>query len=312
VTTEAAIRVERPPWLLERLFPFKSHYIDIIGAQIHYIDEGSGPTLLLLHGNPTWSFLYRDIVKGLRDRFRCIALDYPGFGLSKAPPGYDFTPAAHAEIVERFVLALGLEGLTLMVQDWGGPIGLGVAGRHAQRIRGLIIGNTFAWPVDGDPHFERFARLAGGPIGAFLVRNFNILVNYLIPAGVKRRKLSKEIMAAYRGPFFKRQSRSATHIFPREILRSRGFLRDVEGGLSRLAQLPVLILWGDRDIAFRETERVRFERTFPRQRTVVLSGAGHFIQEDAAEEIVHTIRTWYDEEVERPEDHSSEHASKGS
>jgi haloalkane dehalogenase len=88
----------RPEWVAERLFPFESRFPELDEARVHYIDEGSGPTLLLLHGNPTWAFLYRNIVKGLTDRFRCIALDYPGFGLSTAPAGYDFTPAAHTEV----------------------------------------------------------------------------------------------------------------------------------------------------------------------------------------------------------------------
>src|SRR5688572_26839324 len=112
----------RPDWVPGELYPFESRYRDVAGARIHYIDEGSGRPLLLLHGNPTWSFAYRDIVRGLRDRYRCIAVDYPGFGLSQAPPGYGFTPAEHAGVLERLVLDLDLVGVTLMVQDWGGPI----------------------------------------------------------------------------------------------------------------------------------------------------------------------------------------------
>jgi haloalkane dehalogenase len=125
--------LDRPPWLDERLFPCRSRFLELDGCRVHYIDEGDGSPLLLLHGNPTWSFLYRDIVKGLRDRFRCVALDYPGFGLSTARAGYGFTPAEHANIVERFLLTLDLRDVTLMVQDWGGPIGLGAASKHSER-----------------------------------------------------------------------------------------------------------------------------------------------------------------------------------
>src|SRR5436309_3724148 len=107
----------RPSWLGGDLYPFESRYADIDGASVHYVDEGSGPPLLLLHGNPTWSFLYRDIIRGLSDRFRCIAPDHPGFGLSSAPPGYGFTPAEHADVLEKLVLHLDLQGLTMMVQD---------------------------------------------------------------------------------------------------------------------------------------------------------------------------------------------------
>ncbi len=106
-----------PAWVPHELYPFESRFADVDGARVHYVDEGAGPPLLLLHGNPTWSFLYREIIRGLRDRFRCIAPDYPGFGLSQPPPGYGFTAAEHAAVIERFVSELDLTGVTMMVQD---------------------------------------------------------------------------------------------------------------------------------------------------------------------------------------------------
>jgi haloalkane dehalogenase len=163
--------LDRPVWLDERLFPFRSRFLELDGCRVHYFDESEGPPLLLLHGNPTWSLIYREIVKGLRDRFRCIALDYPGFGLSTARNVYGFTPVEHAGIVERFLLALDLSHVTMMVQDWGGPLGLGVASRHSERFRALAIGNTWAWPVNGDRHFEWFSKLLGGALGGFAIRN---------------------------------------------------------------------------------------------------------------------------------------------
>lgn len=283
---------ERPDWLPDTLFPYQSRFLDIDGSRIHYVDEGSGPVLLLLHGNPTWSFVYRDIIQGLKKHFRCIALDYPGFGLSRAAPDYTFLPADHARVVERFVLAMDLNDMTMMVQDWGGPIGLWVAGRHPERVRGLIIGNTFAWPVNGDPHFEHFSTLMGGPVGGFLIRHFNAFVNLLIPAGVRRKKLPGEVMTAYRKPFPDKASRLPTRIFPREITRSHSFLTEVEAGLANLTERPVLILWPDRDIAFRAQERARFEVLFPRHQTIELRGAGHYIQEDAPAEIVDAVQAW--------------------
>ena len=189
----------RPSWLDERLFPFRSRFLELDGCRVHYVDEGEGPPLLLLHGNPTWAFLYRNVIGGLRDRFRCVALDYPGFGLSSAREGYGYTPAEHADIVERFLLALDLSNTTLMVQDWGGPIGLGVAARHPRRFRALVVGNTWAWPVNGNLLFELFSRFVGGPPGGFLIRNFNAFVNLLVPAGVRRVRLPKEVMADLQG-----------------------------------------------------------------------------------------------------------------
>jgi haloalkane dehalogenase len=289
----------RPSWLPRSLFPFESRFLDVRGCRVHYVDEGSGPPLLLLHGNPTYSFLYREIIRRLSPRFRCIALDYPGFGLSTAPAGYDFRPASHSQVVEDLVGALGLTGLTVMVQDWGGPIGLGLAGRRPELFRALVVGNTWAWPADGAAGLERFSRIMGGAIGGFLIRRLNVFVNVFIPAGTKLRKPSREVMEAYRGPFARPASRTPVHVFPREILASREYLAEVERNLPRLGPLPTLIVWGDRDVAFRKPELRRFEQRLPRHRTVLLRGAGHYIQEDAPDEIATAIEGWWSDEVER-------------
>lgn len=286
--------VTRPSWLDEWLYPFQSRFVEIEGNRIHYVDEGSGPTLLLLHGNPTWSFLYRHIITRLSCWFRCVAVDYPGFGLSSARPGYSFKPREHSTVLERFALALDLGEIGLMVQDWGGPIGLGFAGRHPDRIRTLLICNTWAWPAQGTKHLERFSKIVGSPVGRFLILNFNAFVNVLVPSGVSRR-LSPEEMRAYRGPFPTRASRLPTAIFPGEILHSREYLAEVESNLSRLSHKPTLILWGDRDNAFRDAQREQFERLFPNHRTRILKGAKHFVQEEAPEQICEEVFTFYDQ-----------------
>ncbi len=164
---------KRPGWFPEKLFPVASHFVAAGTTRIHYVDEGRGPTLLLLHGNPTWSFLYRHLIRELAPRFRCVAPDFPGFGLSTAPSGYDFRPATHADILREFIHALDLRDIVMMVQDWAGPIGLSAAAREPSRFRGFVIGNTWAWSGKGDPHFERFSRLMGGKIAGFLNTHFN-------------------------------------------------------------------------------------------------------------------------------------------
>lgn len=282
-----------PEWLDKKQFSFQSRFIQINSHLVHYVDEGSGPTVLFLHGNPTWSFLYREIIKGLRDDFRCVAVDYPGFGFSQAAAGYSFTPREHSLVIEQFVKELDLTTVTLFVHDWGGPIGLGLAGRNPERFSRFVIGNTFAWAANGNFHFEVFSRLIGGPIGGFLIRNFNAFVNLVIPAGMKRKRPDHNLMQMYRGPFWTRTLREPTHIFAREILRSRQFLAQVRQGIENIAHKPVLILWGDRDVAFRDKERQVFEQVFQNYKTVILKGAGHFIQEDAPEQIVEEFRLWW-------------------
>src|SRR5258708_6643336 len=247
----------RPHWVPDDLFPFESRFVTVCGAEVHYIDEGTGPVLLLLHGNPTWSFLYRHLVLRLRTQFRCVAPDFPGFGLSTPLRAFDFRPASHAAILDAFVERLQLTNSIVMVQDWGGPIGLSVIASNPDRFSGIVIGNTFAWSGRGDPHYERFSAFMGGPIARLLNRLFNFFPRVLLARGICRRKLSTREMAAYLGPYADRDSRRPMSIFAREIIGSTPLLEQLESRLVRLSQLRVLILWGDRDFAFGEKERRR-------------------------------------------------------
>jgi len=282
----------RPAWVDDDLFPFESRFVDVDGNTVHYIDEGGGPTLLLLHGNPTWSFLWREVISALRDDFRCIALDYPGFGLSTAKAGYRYLPEEHADVVTGFIDALGLGGVTLVGQDWGGPIGLAAAQRRPGVFDRLVLVNTWAWPVNGILHFEAFSRIAGGLPMRFLVRQFNVLVNAFIPTGHRRRTPTAAEMTHYRRALDTAERRHACAVLPGRILASRAFFADVEAGLASLADLPTLIVWGDADIAFRAQERERLEEAFPKHETVIVEGAGTYVESDAPEEFVAAIRNW--------------------
>lgn len=157
---------------------------------------------------------------------------------------------------------------------------------------GLVIGNTFAWPVNGDPRFEIFSWMMGGPIGRRLIGRFNLFVNALIPAGHRRRKPSKAEMTHYRQPLATPARRHATAVFPREIIASRDFLTEVHAGLPALAELPTLIVWGDGDFAFASKERERWESLLPNHTTVILKGAGHYLQSDAPDEFAAAIGNW--------------------
>ncbi|WP_246309704.1 alpha/beta fold hydrolase [Paenibacillus alginolyticus] len=128
-------------------YPFKDHWMPYRDGVIHYVDEGQGPVILLLHGNPTWSYLYRNVIKELSGECRLIALDYPGLGMSRAPSDYGYTPKEHSEAVTEFIRRLDLKDFVLVVQDWGGPIGLGYAVRHRENLRGVVVMNTWAWPA---------------------------------------------------------------------------------------------------------------------------------------------------------------------
>jgi haloalkane dehalogenase len=292
----AVMAPARPAWVPSELYPFMDRYIEVKGNLVHYVDEGAGPPLLLLHGNPTWSFAYRGIIQRLSESFRCVALDYPGFGMSVARGTYDFRPASHAQVVETFVERLGLDGITIMGSDWGGPIGLWFAGRRPARVRALVLGNTWAWPAR-ERRLRLFSALVGGPLAPLLVERLNLFINVFLQGGVRRRKLSAAEMTAYRGPF-PRGRRQPMRVFPREIVASRAFLQEVESGLARLSDKSVLITWADGDVAFKDPELRRLEELFPRHRTVIVRNAGHEIAEDAPDDIADAIEAWWTEEVE--------------
>lgn len=280
----------RPGWVSSELYPFADNWLNVSGSQVHYLDEGSGPPLLLMHGNPTWSFLYRHIILALRDQYRCVSIDLPGFGLSAAAPGYRFLPSEHASVVEQVLLELDLREVTMMTQDWGGPVGFGVATRHPERFRAFVVGNTWAWP-EANIRMSGFSRLLASPLGKREILKRNLFVERVMPTGIKLAKLSAAEWDHYRSPFPTPKRRVPTYVFPREILASRaGYLTELAARLPRLADHPALLVWPTGDIAFRDGERRRWEGLFARHETVVLEGAGHYIQEDAHRQIVDAIR----------------------
>ncbi|HEU0189840.1 MAG TPA: alpha/beta fold hydrolase [Mycobacterium sp.] len=282
----------RPAWVDDGLFPFQSRYITIDGHTVHYVDEGSGPTLLFLHGNPTWSFDYRDVIRSLRDDFRCIAVDYPGFGLSSAAPGYRYLPEEHAAVIAAFVDALDLSGVTLVAHDWGGPIGLAAVEQHPAAFDRLVLTNTWAWPID-TASIWIFSHMLGGPLGRLLIKQFNLFVNVMIPTGHRLRRPTDAEMAHYRRALADPERRAASAVFPRRITGSRAFLAQVEAGLAGLTSMPTLIVWGNADMAFGSTELRRWEQTLPHHRTVVIDGAGHYVPSDAPDRFAAAIRDWH-------------------
>jgi haloalkane dehalogenase len=282
----------RPAWVDDELFPFESRFVELDGNVVHYVDEGSGPILLMLHGNPVWSFVYREVIAALRDRFRCIALDFPGFGLSTGAPGYQYLAQDHATLLVSFLDRLNLSHLTLIGHNWGGPFGLYAAQQRPDTFERLILTNTWAWPLNGDLTSEVFSRGMGGPVGRALITRFNPLVNYFIPSAHKRRKLSEAEMAHYRQAMPTPERRHACAVLPGELVGARGFFTDLADKLSALKTLPTLIVWADADPIFNHKYRERLEVIFPNHTTTVLHGVGHFLQSDAPEQFSQAIATW--------------------
>lgn len=272
-----------------RLYPFESRWFDSSRGRIHYIDEGSGPPILLCHGNPTWSFLYRDIIVALRDRFRCIAPDYLGFGLSERPAGFGYKIDEHAQVAGEFVDHLGLDGYLYMGQDWGGPIGLAVAVERADRVRGIILGNTWFWPAD-TLSTKAFSRIMSSPPLQYAILRRNFFVERLIPAGTEDRP-SDAVMAHYRGVQPNPAARLGVAEMPKQILAAHPLLARLAREVpAKLRAKPALLVWGMKDFAFRPGPTIpRMRATFPDHVLVELPKAKHFIQEDAPDQIAAAI-----------------------
>lgn len=277
------------------LYPFESHWLESGVGRVHYIDEGDGRPILFLHGNPTWSFLYRDIVRRLRARFRCVAVDYPGFGLSVRPARYGYTPAEHAEVVHELVETLGLEDLIVMGQDWGGPIGLSFAVSAPERVSGLVFGNTWFWETDRLVN-RAFGLVMSSPPMRWAILRRNYFVERLIPKGTAK-ELDSRVMDQYRRAQPTPGDREGVAEFPRQLVAAGPWLSTLEKRVIRtVADRPLLLVWGMRDFAFPPDRFVpRWQRTFADVRLVPLERAAHFIQEDAPEEIANAIAKRFDD-----------------
>ena len=288
--------MDRPAGIVDvtpdpQLFPFESRWFDSSVGPVHYIDEGEGPTLLLLHGNPDWAFLYRRIVVALRGEFRCVVPDYPGFGLSVHPSGYGYRPAEHAAVIGELVDHLDLDDMVVMGQDWGGPIGMELASLRPERIRGLVMGNTWFWPADSRM-MRAFSTLLGSPPMQWLIRNRNLFVTVLMKRSLQA-KLSDAEFAHYVDVVPTPESRSGIAVFPVEIRRSRPWLAELERRVAdTLRDTPTVLVFGRKDPALASDAVIRrWRREFPDATYVELPDAGHYIQEDAPDAIVEAIRT---------------------
>lgn len=280
---------ERAFGLKAGAYPYRSRFVTVLGARLHHIDEGEGPSVLMLHGNPTWGFVYRRLIEGLRGDFRCLAPDLAGFGLSEAPAGFSFEPEEHARLVAALMDALDLRDVTLIGHDWGGPIGLGAAALAPGRVSRLCLGNSWAWPVNGDFHFEWFSRLMGGPLGRLAAHRYAVFVNLLMPLSMKRRKLDEDEMAAFRAPFRDRGRRSPMAVFPAAITGSGPWLAEIER-FVRTFRGPACLVWPENDFAFRAKELARWQALLPQARTVPISRCGHYLWLDAPADCLAAVR----------------------
>ncbi len=295
---ERALTGRRAPLAgLEQEYPFGSHVLDLAGLGYHYLDEGprDAEPLLFVHGNPTWSFHWRHLIRAFRDRYRCVAPDHIGCGLSDKPADYPYRLAQHSANLERLVDQLDLGRITLVVHDWGGPIGLGMAARSPARIARLVILNSAAFPGPA-PWRIRVCRTP--LLGPVLVRGLNAFARLsTVMALEDSSRMTPRVRRGYLLPFGTYADRIAALRFVQDIPLSPSHpswadLLAVESGLARLADKPACLIWGERDWCFTPAFREGFERRLPRARVHRAQSAGHFVVEDAREDVIRWMRAF--------------------
>jgi cis-3-alkyl-4-acyloxetan-2-one decarboxylase len=283
---------------ITKYYPFSGHYLDLDGLRLHYLDEGSGEPLVMLHGNPTWSFYYRNLVLALRERYRCIVPDHMGCGLSDKPGDdrYPYTLERRVSDLERLLDGLQVNsGITLVLHDWGGMIGMAFAVRNPQRIRRLVIMNTAAFHLPREKRFPIPLRICRDTLlGTLLVRGLNAFSLAASFVGCKRNPMSAELRRAYRLPYDSWQSRIATLRFVQDIPLLPGdtsypLVTETDQGIAAFRCLPMAIFWGEKDFVFDRTFLAQWKQRFPNAEVHSYPGAGHYILEDMKDEVIPLI-----------------------
>jgi haloalkane dehalogenase len=276
----------------------RGHYLDQAGLRYHYLDEGRGEPVVMVHGNPTWSFYFRALVEGLRDRYRVIAPDHIGCGLSDKPGDerYAYTLGGRVDDLEALLEHLGLRAnLTLVLHDWGGMIGMAYAHRHPERVKRLVVLNTAAFLMPPGKKLPWSLWLCRAPVlGALLVRGLNVFSRAAV-RWCSVRPLPAEVRAAYLAPYDTWGHRTAVHRFVQDIPlrpgdRAYDLVKAVQDGLDRFRAVPMLICWGERDFVFDDHFLAEWRCRFPEAEVHSFPEAGHFVLEDAGPEVLALVR----------------------
>lgn len=282
------------PEELRELYPFATQsFTTPGGARMNYVDEGQGDeAVLLLHGNPTWSFYYAALIKAVAPRLRCIAPDHIGMGWSEKPADYDYRLATRIADIEALGAKLNLKRVHLVVHDWGGAIGFGFAARHPELIGRIVVLNTAGFP---SPHIPlRIAACKWPLIGPLIVRGANGFAGPAVTMSMHRRKLTPSEKRALLLPYDSWAHRVAVSAFVQDIpMRpdhpSWATLREVEQAIAQFENHPALIVWGGRDFCFNDHFYREWQQRLPRATKVYLADAGHYVLLDADAEVVPRI-----------------------
>lgn len=279
-------------WVDRRMYPFAPHYLETGEGRLHYVDEGEGAVVVLVHGTPVWSFLYRDLIRELSHDHRVIAVDHLGFGLSDKPADAGYRPEDHARRLELLIEQLAVRDITLVVHDFGGPIGLSYATRHPDHVRALVLFNTWLWSLEGT-QAEKISRFMAGPIGRFLYTRLNFSPKVLVKGMFgEKHKLTREVHRHYIDAFPTAAERLAPWTLAKELIGSGDWYANLWALRDRFADKPALVLWGMKDPAFTVDVLHRWKSTLTNARFVELAQAGHFVQEEEPAAVAREVRAF--------------------
>lgn len=279
----------QPQWLNKTLFPFESKWIDIDGETLHYVDEGHGEVILFAHGTPEWSFGYRDLIKGLRTKFRCVAVDMLGFGLSDKNRNSDYTCQTHALRLETIIERLGLKNITIVANDFGGGISMSYAIHHPENIKAVILFNTWMWSLKNDKHYSGPAKAVNSWLGKFMYLTLNAPVNIIMPAAFGNKKLLTPIVHSHYKNALKKNERTAAFQFAKELMNASDWWQTLWEKADRLKDKKILFFWGMKDKFIPAKELTKWQEKFPNAKTIVFGDAGHFVQEEKPAEMLRAI-----------------------
>lgn len=271
---------------LKKEYPFEPNYLSIDKIRLHYVDQGQGDPIVMLHGNPTWSFFYRNLAKQFSKNFRVVVPDHIGCGFSDKPLEYQYTLEQHIENQIRLIEKLELKNITLILHDWGGAIGMGVATRRPHLIKKIVVMNTAAFTSEEIPVRINILR---NPFGEWFIRKFN---GFAFPATfmATTKGLNPLVKQGFILPYHDFNSRIATAKFVRDIPMSKSHptystLMTIEENLKKI-NVPLLILWGEKDFCFTTSFLKKWMDFFPNAKSVSYPNAGHYLIEDELESIL--------------------------
>ncbi|MEL6924277.1 MAG: alpha/beta fold hydrolase [Bacteroidota bacterium] len=280
----------KPTWVDTNAYPFQSNFFSTPFGKLHYVDEGTGPVLLFVHGTPTWSFLYRRYIKALSKNYRCIAIDHLGFGLSDKPQNFAGTPQAHAKNLQALIDYLALDDFTLVVHDFGGPIGLSVAIAQPERVERVVLFNTWLWATKEDADAQKIDSILHSWLGNKLYLYTNFSPRYLLKKAFHDTgKLTKKTHQQYQRPFPNSSSRHGLLNIGKSLVGSSDWFAAQWKKIDRIRHKPFLVLWGDKDMFVRETHLNQWMATLTRAELHRYE-AGHFVQEEAFDESLQAMR----------------------